>query len=93
MNQKEIKLENEFWTKIKLLQELSIPLEKIQKQDKNKEEKTRKIIRAAQIVLVNTEILEGVLEIYKKHTLLKWGIDLFIKYYISTFKKYMKDNS
>ena len=36
---------------------------------KNKEEKTRKIIRSAQIVFVNTEILERVLEIYKKHTL------------------------
>jgi hypothetical protein len=90
---KEQKLEEEFWNKIQVLQQLNIPMENIQKKDKNKEEKTRKIIRAAQICLNNNEVLEGVLEIYKKHTLLKWGIDLFIKYYISTFKKYMKDNT
>jgi hypothetical protein len=93
MNQKEQNLENEYWRKITTLRELNIPIEKIQKKDKNKEEKTRKIIRAAQIVIENNEILEGVLELYKKHMFLKMGIDLFIKYYISTFKKYTKDNS
>ena len=93
MNQKEQNLENEYWRKITTLRELNIPMGKIQKKDKNKEEKTRKIIRAAQIVIENNEILEGVLELYKKHMFLKMGIDLFIKYYISTFKKYTKDNS
>jgi hypothetical protein len=93
MNEKDKKLENEFWGKITTLRKLNIPLEKIQKKNKDKEEKTRKIIRAAQLVLENDEILEGALELYKKHMFLKMGIDLFIKYYISTFKKYMKDNS
>lgn len=93
MNQKEKNLENEFWSKITILKDLNIPLEKIQKRNKNKEEKKRKIIRAAQLVLENDEILEGALELYKKNMILKMGMDLFIKYYISTFKKYMKDNS
>ena len=91
--QKILKLENEFWTKIKYLRELNLPLENIQKKNKNKEEKKKKIIRAAQIVLANNEILEGVLELYTQNMLLKMGMDLFINYYISTFKKYMKDNT
>ncbi len=91
--QKILKLENEFWTKIKYLRELNLPLENIQKKNKNKEEKKKKIIRAAQIVLANDEILEGVLELYTQNMLLKMGMDLFINYYISTFKKYMKDNT
>ena len=68
-------------------------MEKIQKKNKNKEEKKRKIIRASQIILANDEILEGVLELYTQNMLLKMGMDLFINYYISTFKKYVKDNS
>ena len=91
--QKILKLENEFWTKIKYLRELNLPLENIQKKNKNKEEKKKKIIRAAQIILANNEILEGVLELYTQNMLLKMGMDLFINYYISTFKKYMKDNT
>ena len=91
--QKILKLENEFWTKIKYLRELNLPLENIQKKNKNKEEKKKKIIRAAQIVLANDEILEGVLELYTQNMLLKMGMDLFINYYTSTFKKYMKDNT
>ena len=91
--QKILKLENEFWTKINYLRELNLPLENIQKKNKNKEEKKKKIIRAAQIVLANDEILEGVLELYTQNMLLKMGMDLFINYYISTFKKYMKDNT
>ena len=91
--QKILKLENEFWTKIKYLRELNLPLENIQKKNKNKEEKKKKIIRAAQIILANDEILEGVLELYTQNMLLKMGMDLFINYYISTFKKYMKDNT
>ena len=55
--------------------------------------KKKKIIRAAQIVLENNEILEGVLELYTHNMLLKMGMDLFINYYISTFKKYVKDNT
>ena len=60
--QKILKLENEFWTKIKYLRELNLPLENIQKKNKNKEEKKKKIIRAAQIILANDEVLEGVLK-------------------------------
>jgi len=92
MSDKDNKLENEFWSKITALRKLNIPLEKIQKNNKAKEEKTRKIIRAAQLVLENDEILEGALELYKKNMILKMGVDLFIKYYISTFKKYIKNN-
>ena len=92
-DQKTLRLENEFWNKINNLRQLNIPLEKIQKKNKNKEEKKRKIIRASQIILENDEILEGVLELYTQNMLLKMGMDLFINYYISTFKKYVKDNS
>jgi|TARA_B100001093_G_scaffold513608_1_gene585888 hypothetical protein len=92
-NQKTLRLENEFWKKINNLRELNIPLEKIQKKNKDKEEKKRKIIRASQIILANDEILEGVLELYTQNMILKMGMDLFINYYISTFKKYVKDNS
>tara|TARA_B100000242_G_C42644670_1_gene303056 strand:- start:13 stop:303 length:291 start_codon:yes stop_codon:yes gene_type:complete len=92
-DQKTLRLENEFWNKINNLRQLNIPLEKIQKKNKNKEEKKRKIIRASQIILANDEILEGVLELYTQNMLLKMGMDLFINYYISTFKKYVKDNS
>ena len=92
-DQKTLRLENEFWKKINNLRELNIPLEKIQKKNKDKEEKKRKIIRASQIILANDEILEGVLELYTQNMLLKMGMDLFINYYISTFKKYVKDNS
>jgi uncharacterized protein YacL (UPF0231 family) len=92
-DQKTLRLENEFWKKINNLRQLNIPLEKIQKKNKNKEEKKRKIIRASQIILANDEILEGVLELYTQNMILKMGMDLFINYYISTFKKYVKDNS
>jgi len=92
-DQKTLRLENEFWNKINNLRQLNIPLEKIQKKNKNKEEKKRKIIRASQIILANDEILEGVLELYTQNMILKMGMDLFINYYISTFKKYVKDNS
>ncbi len=92
-NQKTLRLENEFWKKINNLRELNIPLETIQKKNKDKEEKKRKIIRASQIILANDEILEGVLELYTQNMILKMGMDLFINYYISTFKKYVKDNS
>lgn len=92
-DQKTLRLENEFWKKINNLRELNIPLEKIQKKNKDKEEKKRKIIRASQIILANDEILEGVLELYTQNMILKMGMDLFINYYISTFKKYVKDNS
>ena len=92
-DRKRLKLENEFWGKINHLRELNLPLEKIQKKNKNKEVKKKKIIRAAQIVLENNEILEGVLELYTHNMLLKMGMDLFINYYISTFKKYVKDNT
>ena len=60
-DQKTLRLENEFWKKINNLRQLNIPLEKIQKKNKDKEEKKRKIIRASQIILANDEILEGVL--------------------------------
>lgn len=92
-DQKTLRLENEFWKKINNLRQLNIPLEKIQKKNKDKEEKKRKIIRASQIILANDEILEGVLELYTQNMILKMGMDLFINYYISTFKKYVKDNS
>ena len=73
-DQKTLRLENEFWKKINNLRQLNIPLEKIQKKNKDKEEKKKKIIRASQLILANDEILEGVLELYTQNMILKMGM-------------------
>ena len=92
MSEKEKKLEREFWLKIQEARKYKIDLDRIVKEDKIREESTRKIIRAAQIALENKEFLEGGCEMYKRYKMIRLTGDFILKYYISTFKKYMRDN-
>ena len=92
MSEKEKKLEREYWLKIQEARKYRIDLEKIVKKDKIREESTRKIIKASQIALDNREFLEGCCEMYKRHKMIRITSDYILKYYISTFKKYMNDN-
>lgn len=92
MSEKEKKLEREFWLKVQEARKYKIDLNMIVKEDKIKQESTRKIIRAAQIGLENKELLEGSCEMYKRYKMIRITSDFILKYYISTFKKYMKNN-
>ena len=92
MSEKEKKLEREFWLKIQEARKYKIELDKIVKEDKVREESTRKIIRASQIALENKEFLEGGCEMYKRYKMIRITSDFILKYYISKFKKYMKNN-
>ena len=87
------KTEINYWLKIQEVRKYTISIDKIKKPNKEHEEQTRKIIIAAQIILDNKDILEGGLEIYKRNKILRIAFDYFIKYYISTFKKYRNDNT
>jgi hypothetical protein len=73
-----------FWTKINKLKELekTFKMEKIQKED------TRKIVRGIQICLDNNEILEAGCCLYNRNGLLRFGMDIIIKYFEKTFQKY-----
>ena len=93
MSEKHKKLEREYWLKIQEARKYKIDIERIIKEDKEKQESTRKIIRAAQIALDNKEFLEGGCEMYKRYKLIRLTGDFILKYYISTFKKYMKDSN
>jgi|TARA_Y100000389_G_scaffold187852_1_gene209729 hypothetical protein len=92
MSEKEKKLEREYWVKIQEARKYRIDLEQIVKKDKIRQESTRKIIKSAQIALDNIEFLEGACEMYKRHKMIRITSDYILKYYISTFKKYMTDN-
>ena len=92
MSEKEKKLEREYWLKIQEARKYKIDLNMIVKDDKERQESTRKIIRASQIALDNKEFLEGGCEMYKRYRMIRITGDFILKYYISTFKKYMKNN-
>jgi hypothetical protein len=81
-------LDKEYWKKVIKLRELVIDIGDIKKNNKIKEEETRKIVKSCQIILANKELLETGLILFKKNRILRFGINLFIKYYITTFKKY-----
>jgi hypothetical protein len=81
-------LDEEYWKKVIKIRELVIDIGDIKKNNKIKEEETRTIVRSCQIILENKELLETGLILFKKNRILRFGINLFIKYYITTFKKY-----
>ena len=87
------KYERDFWLKVKEARKYKIDLNKIIKKDKVRQESTRKIIRAAQIGFDNVDLLEGMCEMYRRYRLIRLATDFILKYYITTFKKYMKDNN
>ncbi len=87
------KLEREYWLKVQEARKYKIDIDRIIKENKIKQESTRKIIKAAKIVLENKEILEGGCEMYKRYKVIRMTSDFLLKYYIKTFKKYMPDNS
>lgn len=91
MYEKEKIYERDFWLKVKKARGYRVDLERIVKEDKVREESTRKIIKAYQIGLDNKELLEGACEMYKRYRLIRMTADFILNYYISTFKKYMTE--
>ena len=87
------KLEKEYWRKIQNVRQYKIDLNMIIKEDKVRQESTRKIIKMAQIILENKELLEGGCEMYKRYKLIRMTSDFILNYYISTFKKYMNNKN
>lgn len=86
-------IENNFWLKIKKVREHPIIIENISEKNKEEEESNKKIILCAQQCLNNKEILEGTCELYKKYKIIRIGTEFVLKYYMSLFKKYMKNDN
>lgn len=82
------KYDLEYWNKIKTLRQLNLSVQNVVKVDKKKQEDTRKIVRLLIICINDKEILEGGCVLYNKNYLLRMGMNIFFKYYVSTFKKY-----
>jgi hypothetical protein len=78
----------EYWKKIKELRCLKIDLNSIVKDNKEKEIETRKIIKLFLICINNKYILEGCCVLYNKNAIIRFGMSMVFKYYISTFNKY-----
>lgn len=82
------KYELEFWTKVKIIRDLDLKVEQIVKEDKKKQEDTRKVINMILICINTRELLDGGLVLYKKNALLRCAMNIFFKYILKTFKKY-----
>mgnify|MGYP006127374639 CR=1 FL=1 len=82
------KYDLEFWEKVKIVRDLNLKLENIKKEDKKKQEDSRKIIKMVLITLNNRDMLEGGRVLYNKNALLRFGMNIFFKYIVKTFKKY-----
>lgn len=78
----------EFWKKVKIIRDLNLQIENIKKEDKKKQEDTRKIIKMILITINNKDMLEGGRILYNKNALLRFGMNIFFKYIVKTFKKY-----
>ncbi len=82
------KYELEFWKKVKIIRDLDLKVEQIVKDNKKKQDETRKVIKMILICINNKELLEGGLVLYKKNAVLRCAMNLFFKYILKTFKKY-----
>ena len=84
------KYDLEYWNKIQSLRNLNLTVESIIKEDKKKQEDTRKVVKMLLISINNKDMLEGGCVLYNKNGLLRFGMNIFFKYFVSTFKKYCK---
>ena len=84
------KYDLEYWNKIQSLRNLNLTVESIIKEDKKKQEDTKKIVKMLLITINNKDMLEGGCVLYNKSTLLRFGMNIFFKYFVSTFNKYCK---
>ena len=84
------KYDLEYWNKIQSLRNLNLTVESIIKEDKKKQEDTKKIVKMLLISINNKDMLEGGCVLYNKNGLLRFGMNIFFKYFVSTFKKYCK---
>ncbi len=78
----------EFWCKVKIARDLNLSVDMVKKDNKIKEEETKKLVKLFIRVLNDKEMLEGGRILYNKNRLLRFGINIFFKYFINTFKKY-----
>ena len=77
-------MENQYWDKIKRLQ----ILEKNIKSEKIKKVESQKIIKAIQICLKKPDILEGGYCLYQRNKILRFCLNMVIKYVSKMFEKY-----
>jgi len=84
------KYDLEYWNKIQSLRNLNLTVESIIKEDKKKQEDTRKVVKMLLISINNKDMLEGGCVLYNKSGLLRFGMNIFFKYFVSTFNKYCK---
>lgn len=82
------KYDLEFWEKVKIVRDLNLQIKNIKKEDNKKQEDTRKIIKMILVTLNNKDMLEGGRVLYNKNAILRFGINIFFKYIVKTFKKY-----
>ena len=82
------KYDLEFWEKVKIVRDLNLQIKNIKKEDNKKQEDTRKIIKMILVTLNNKDMLEGGRVLYNKNTILRFGMNIFFKYIVKTFKKY-----
>jgi|TARA_B110001469_G_scaffold127288_1_gene147583 hypothetical protein len=84
------KYDLEYWNKIQSLRNLNLKVDSVIKEDKRKQEDTRKVVKMLLISINNKDMLEGGLVLYNKSTILRFGMNIFFKYFVSTFNKYCK---
>ena len=78
----------EYWNKVKIVRDLNLKVETIKKKDKKKEEDTKKVVKMLLKALNDKDMLEGGRILYNKNRILRFGINIFFKYFVNTFKKY-----
>ena len=84
------KYDLEYWNKIQSLRNLNLTVDSVIKEDKRKQEDTRKVVKMLLISINNKDMLEGGRVLYNKSTILRFGMNIFFKYFVSTFNKYCK---
>ena len=78
----------EYWNKVKIVRDLNLKVETIKKKDKKKEEDTKKVVKMLLKAINDRDMLEGGRILYNKNRILRFGINIFFKYFVKTFKKY-----
>lgn len=78
----------EYWNKVKIVRDLNLKIELIKKNDKKKEEDTKKVVKMLLKAINDKDMLEGGRILYNKNRILRFGMNIFFKYFVSTFKKY-----
>lgn len=78
----------EYWNKVKIVRDLNLKIELIKKNDKKKEEDTKKVVKMLLKAINDKDMLEGGRILYNKNRILRFGINIFFKYFVNTFKKY-----